>query len=94
MSPGLYIIIFLSILFLLGTSCLIIDSFKPKKIIIKKEYKSNYKTYEDNPLCDLVYFSKKFESDKNIYAKVQTGKEFKSEGYKKTINIQTFFKYI
>ena len=45
MSPGLYIIIFLSILFLLGTSCLIIDSFKPKKIIIKKEYKSNY---EDN----------------------------------------------
>jgi len=47
---------------------------------------TNDKTYEDNPLCDLVYFSKKFESDKNIYAKVQTGKEFKSEGYKKTIN--------
>jgi hypothetical protein len=56
MSPGLYIIIFLSLLFLLGTSCLIVDSFKPKKIIIKKEYKSNYKTYE-------ATFDNTFEND-------------------------------
>jgi hypothetical protein len=60
MSPGLYITIFLSLLFLLGTSCLIIDSFKPKKIIIKKEYKSNNKTYEDN---FEVTFDNTFEND-------------------------------
>lgn len=47
---------------------------------------TNDEKYKDEPLCDLVYSSKKFEDNKNIYAKVQTGKEFKSKGYKNTLN--------
>lgn len=51
MNVGIYLVIFLSLLFLLGTSCLVADSFLQNKVTIKKQtkkYKSNYQTYENN----------------------------------------------
>lgn len=48
---------------------------------------TNDDKYKDDPLCDLVYFSKKIENDTTIYSKIQTGKDVSTKTINKLIDI-------